>query len=388
MNNPPKIALIAGETSGDQLGGWLMQAVKKQQSYAQFIGVGGESMQAEGLKSLFPMADISLMGVFEILPHILTVKRRLKQTIAFLKQEKPDIVITIDSPGFNFRIARALRDMGQDCPKLIHYVAPSVWSHRPERAKKVAALYDEQLVLFPFEPPYFEKEGLKTTFIGHQVAWEWKTRGNGDAFRKRHHIDANAPLLAVFPGSRNGELNRMLPVIHDTITQIHRVLPTLRVVIQVPSAMKAPLEKETADWMCVPLILTSREEKKDLFAAATAALAKSGTVAIECALAALPAVVMYKANPFSVWLVRRLILIRYVHIANLMADREIIPELLQEQCTASALSAALMPLLTGEPARLTQIEGLQHFAEQLGANDDQSPSDKAARVILGTVLNF
>ena len=384
MNTPPKIAIIAGETSGDQLGGWLMEAIKKQQSYVQFIGVGGERMQAQGLRSIFPMQEISLMGVFEILPHIFTIKRRLKETIRALIQEKPDVVVTIDSPGFNFRIAKALRATGAACPKLIHYVAPSVWSHRPERAKKVATLYDEQLVLFPFEPPYFEKEGLKTTFIGHQVAWEWKSRGDGEAFRKRHRMDQDAPLLAVFPGSRQGELNRMLPVIRTTIEKIHRILPTLRVAIQVPSALKARLEAETSDWMCVPLILTSLEEKKDLFAAATAALAKSGTIAIECALAGLPAVVTYKANPLSVWLVRRLILIQYVHIANLMANRAIIPEFLQEDCTPEKLSSALMPLLTGEPARSQQVSALKQFSNDLGAEDAQSPSDKAASIILGS----
>lgn len=382
MGTPLKIALIAGEISGDQLGGWLMQSLKQADPAVAFIGVGGERMQEQGLKSLFPIQEISLMGVFEILPHVFSLKRRIRETIAYLKAERPDILVTIDSPGFNFRIAKALRNTGKDCPRLIHYVAPSVWSHRPGRAKKVAKLYDHLLVIFPFEPPYFEREGLKTSFIGHQVAWEWRTGGVGAAFRARHAIAVTAPVLAVFPGSRNAELDRMLPAISGAVTILSAQVPGLHVVVQVPESLKARLERETAHWPNKPLVLSNREEKKDFFAAATAALAKSGTVALECAFAGLPAVVTYKANPISVWIVRKLALIRYVHIANLMADREIIPELIQERCTAAYLSTTLQPLLTDETARHRQRDALAAFAGALGAADTQSPSDKAARIIL------
>lgn len=322
------------------------------------------------------------MGVFEILPHIFSLKKRIRETIAYLKQERPDVVVTIDSPGFNFRIARALREMGNDRPRLIHYVAPSVWSHRPERAKTIAGLYDQLLVIFPFEPPYFEREGLKTSFAGHQIAWEWKTRGDGAAFRKRHAFAKDAPLLAVFPGSRNAEITRMLPAITGAIQKIHQQLPQLKIVVQVPAALKTRIARETANWPMPPLILSSHEEKKDLFAAATAALAKSGTIALECALAGLPAVITYKANPISVWLVRRLALIRYVHIANLMANREIVPELIQETCTSAHLSAAILPLLIDSQSRSAQLASLTEFAATLGANDTMSPSDKAAQIIL------
>lgn len=382
MATPLKIALIAGEISGDQLGGWLMQSLKKANPHVRFIGVGGERMQDQGLLSLFSMQELSLMGVFEILPHIFSLKRRIRETIAYLKTEKPDVLITIDSPGFNFRIAKALREMNPR-PRLIHYVAPSVWSHRPERAKKIAALYDHLLVIFPFEPPYFEREGLRTSFIGHQVAWEWKTRGDGAAFRQHHNIPADAPLLAVFPGSRNAELKRMLPAIRGAVTSLYQQVSGLHIVVQVPGSLKNRLMKATSDWpVRPPLILSNTEEKKGLFAASTAALSKSGTVALECALAGLPAIITYKANALSVWLVRRLLTIRYAHIANLIADREIVPELIQERCTAKELSAALRPLLTSHEAREQQRTALSEFATTLGATDSNSPSDKAAALIL------
>jgi lipid-A-disaccharide synthase len=383
-----KIALIAGEVSGDQLGGWLMAALHASPTThhppLSFIGVGGEAMQAQGLKSLFPMQDIALMGVFEILPHLFTIKRRLRETIAYIEAEKPDVLVTIDSPGFCTRIVKALRAKGGHQPKYIHYVAPSVWSHRPERARTFAQLFDHLLVLFPFEPPYFEREGLNTTYIGHQVAFEWNAKGDGAAFRARHSIDETAPLLAVFPGSRHGELNRMLPIFARTITQLHEAVSGLRCVMQVPSHLVERMTREARHWPQAPLILSSTEQKKDLFAAATAALAKSGTVAMECAFAGLPLVVTYKANPISAALVRRLLTIRYVHIANLMADREIIPERIQERCNPKELTAALLPLLRDETARQSQRQALLDFATNLGAADTQSPSDKAAEIILNS----
>ncbi len=381
-----KIAIIAGEVSGDQLGGWLMAALKRQAAEKNIpltiIGVGGESMQAQGLQSIFPMHDIALMGVFEILPHLRTIKRRMRETIDTIVREQPDVVVTIDSPGFSTRVVKAVRAHAEKKPHFIHYVAPSVWSHRPERAKKFATLFDELLVLFPFEPPYFTREGLTTHDIGHEVAWQWREKGDGNAFRARHHIYVDAPLLAIFPGSRHGELKRMLPPFHGAVCRLHKHLPTLRVVIQVPAHHLTHVRQQVASWPGSPIVLPSTEEKKDLFAAATAALSKSGTVAMECAFAGLPLVVTYRANPISIALVRRLLTIRFAHIANIMADREIIPELIQETCTATHLANAVLPLLTSDQARQAQRESLQDFAMHLKAKDAQSPSDKAAAIIL------
>lgn len=379
-----KIALIAGETSGDQLGGWLMQSLKNAHPDITFVGIGGDAMQGQGLSSLFSMHEIALMGFAEILPHILRLKRRIRETVAFIEREQPDALITIDSPGFVFRVVRALRERGNIRPRFIHYVAPSVWAYKPERAAKTAALYDQLLTLLPFEPPYFEKEGMHADYIGHEIAWWWKSKGDGAAFRARHRL-GDAPLLVIFPGSRNGELNRMLPPIAAAVALLQQRIPDLQVALQVPGRFKMRLIAETATWKGKPLILASNEEKKDLFAASTVALAKSGTIGLECALAGLPAVITYRANPLSIWLIRRMVKVQFANLANLLLEREAIPELLQEYCTPEALSTALLPLLTDEKVRDTQKKALVEIASMLGAHDSLSPSDKAAKIILDSL---
>ena len=378
----PKIAIIAGEVSGDQLGGWLMEALKKRRPDIHFIGLGGENMQAQGLTSLFPIRDIALIGIAEILPHIRTITRRIRETVEFLEREKPDMIISIDVPGFALRVLKQLHANGKIRPKLVHYVAPTVWAYRPERAKIVAERYDYLLCLLPFEPPYFEAEKLPTSYIGHEIAWWWKSRGDGAAFRTEHNITSDAPLLAVFPGSRPGEIKRLWPVFKQTIERLAHDIPTLEVVVQVPESLLESMRARTNGWSVRAHILPNTREKKGLFAAATAALAKSGTIGLECALAGLPSIVAYKANPLSVYLLRRMIKVPYVNLANILAGKMIVPELLQENCTPEKLEAALTPLLTSADARHAQQQELTRIADMLGASDNQSPSDKAADILL------
>lgn len=378
-----KIALIAGEISGDQLGGWLMEALKRKRPDITFVGLGGPNMKAQGLDSIFPYADIALIGIAEVLPHALKILKRIDQTVAFLEAEKPDMIISIDVPGFALRVLKKLHANGKIRPKLVHYVAPTVWAYRPERAKIVAERYDHLLCLLPFEPPYFEKENLPTTYIGHEIAWWWKSKGNGPAFRARHGIAEDAPILALFPGSRVGELKRLLPSFGAAIALLKQRIPDLQVVAQLPESLIPQLSAATAHWPVEITMLSSKVDKRDLFAAATAALAKSGTIGLECALAGLPSITAYKANPLSVWLLRKMITTKYVNLANVISGREVIPELLQENCTPEKLADALEPLLIEQAARDEQADSLLEIARQLGAEDAQSPSDKAAHVVLG-----
>ena len=383
MNSPYKIAIIAGETSGDQLGGWLMEALRAKRSDIQFVGLGGPMMQAQGLTSLFPIHEIALIGIAEILPHIFNIRRRIRQTVAMIEREQPDMVVTIDVPGFALRVLKMLHTRGKVRPKLVHYVAPTVWAYRPKRAQIMAERYDHLLCLLPFEPPYFTAEHLPTSFIGHEIAWWWKSRGDRSAFYRRFPIDSTAPLLAVFPGSRKGEIDRLWPTFRATIEQLRVTIPTLQVAIQVPEAQLARMQAETKHWTIAPLLISNADHKKDLFAAATAALAKSGTIALECALAGLPSIVAYKANAVSVFLLRRMIKVRYVNLANILADQMIVPELLQENCTPDKMVAALLPLLTDETARQHQRSELARIAQMLGTGDTKSPSEKAADILLG-----
>lgn len=190
------VFLVAGEASGDILGARLMQALKRRRTDIRFAGVGGERMTAEGMDSLFPMQELSLFGLVEVLPHIPKLRRRLAETVEAVARQRPDVVVTIDSPGFNRRLARSLKPLGIP---LIHYVAPSVWAYRPGRAVKFSRLFDHLLALLPFEPPYFEKVGLDCTHVGHPAVEEAEERGDGAAFRAAHGIAADAPLLLALP---------------------------------------------------------------------------------------------------------------------------------------------------------------------------------------------
>jgi lipid-A-disaccharide synthase len=377
-----KIALIAGETSGDQLGGWLIEALKKKDPSIEFIGLGGTTMQAQGLKSLFPMEDIALMGIAEVLPHYFAIKRRVREMVEHIEAEKPDILITIDSRGFTYRVVEMLKERGIHRPRFIHYVAPSVWVYRPKRVFTAARLFDEIFCLLPFEPPYFDTVGLKASYVGHEIAWYWREKGDGDGFRARHGIAPGTPLLAIFPGSRRGELKKLLPTIRATVTRLKAEIPTLELLVMVPAYLEARLQQEIAHWPAKTHLVLNTQEKRDLFAAATAALAKSGTVALECALAGLPSVTTYKANPLSVAIFRRIVKIKWFNLANILAGRMIIPELMQDDATPEKLSAALKPLLTYEPEREIQLHDLRDVATKLGATDSISPSDKMASAIL------
>ena len=383
MSAAPSIFLIAGETSGDQLGGWLMAALKEKKSDIRFAGVGGPMMVAQGLTSIFPMRDINLFGMAEILPHVLKIKRRIRETVEAIEREKPEIVLSIDSPGFVLRVVKRLRARGIHRPKLVHYVAPTVWAYRPERAAIMAERFDFLLCLLPFEPPYFDAVKLPNRFIGHEIAWWWKSRGDGAAFRTKHGIVANAPLLAVFPGSRNGELKRLWPIFRESITQLKAHIPTLQVVIQVPPHLVERVRAEVKNLTIPRLVLPNTEDKKNLFAAATAAIAKSGTIGLECALAGLPSIIAYRMNALTARALRRMIIIKYANLANLLADRMIIPELIQEDCTAEKITAQMLPLLTDTTARETQRRALVGVADQLGVNDAHSPSEKASEIVLG-----
>lgn len=385
MNAPLKIAVIAGETSGDQLGGWLMEALRAKRSDIQFVGLGGPMMAAQGLTSLFPIREIALIGIAEILPHIFNIRRRIRETVEMIEREKPDLVVTIDVPGFVLRVLKMLHARGIVRPKLVHYVAPTVWAYRPERAKIVAERYDHLLCLLPFEPPYFTAENLPTSFIGHEIAWWWKSRGDSNSFYKLFQLDSTAPLLAVFPGSRKGEIDRLWPSFRAAIETLRVNIPNLQVAIQVPEVLLPRMQAETKNWSVAPLLISNADHKKDLFAASTAALAKSGTIGLECALARLPSIIAYKANALSAFLLRRMIKVKYVNLANILADKMVIPELIQENCTAEKMVEALQPLLTDETARNAQRVELTRIAEQLGTGDAQSPSEKAADILLGLV---
>ena len=377
----PLIVLIAGEPSGDVLGGRLMAALKRQQA-VRFAGVGGPNMAAEGLQSLFPMAELSIMGLAEVLPHVPHLLGRIRETVAEITRLRPAAVITIDSPGFNFRVAKRLE--GLDAP-IIHYVAPTVWAWRPGRARKIATFLDHLLALLPFEPPYFDAVHLPCTFVGHPVVESGADEGDGQAMRQRHGIGATDPLICLLPGSRRSETSRLLPVFSDTLALLVAVRPNLRAVIAVAGDVAPDVREAIATWPGRPVVVSDDGDKYGAFAAADVALAASGTVVLELAMAGTPTIVTYKVNALSAWLARRIIRVPYVNLVNIVLGREAVPELLQEDCQPDKLADAVERLLDDEFVRRQQKEASKEALSRLGGEGGVSPSNRAARVVLDLI---
>lgn len=378
-----KIYLIAGEPSGDLLGARLMRGLQEQTNHEiEFFGIGGPNMEAEGLTSLFPMRELSIMGLAEIIPHIPKILKRIKQTITHVETVKPDCLVTIDAPGFTFRVAKKLK--GKGIP-LCHYVAPSVWAWKPKRAKKVAQFLDHLMTLLPFEPPYFEKEGLATTFVGHSVIESDVDEADGDAFRVRHGIPKDVPVLCLLPGSRQGETSQLLPVFKEALVLIRAQVPNLRIVLPTVSTVSQMVRENTADWRIPILIVEGDAEKFATFKAANVALAASGTVSLELALAKTPTVITYRMKKMTHWLAKRLIKVKYASIVNLLHDREVMPELIQDDCTPENIAAEVLKLLQKDRLNSTQHDDLESAMVMLGKGQPDLPSHRAAKCVLSLI---
>lgn len=380
----PLLFIIAGEPSGDALGARLMAACKRLTGgRVRFAGIGGEKMIAEGLESLFPMGELTLFGVFELLPHLPNLLRRMDQTVAEVLRLRPDAVIGIDSPGFTVRIAKRVKAEAPGIP-LIHYVAPTVWAWKPKRAAKYAAIYDHLLAILPFEPPYFEREGLACSFVGHSVVESGAGQGDAARFRAAHGLPDEARIIVVLPGSRKGEVSRLMPDFRATLERLKPTHPNLVAVVPTVATVRDRVAAGLADWPVRTVLVEGDAAKHDAFAAAEVALAASGTVALELALARLPMVIAYRLNPVTVALYRRFIRIKYVNLVNLMLDRMLVPELLQEECRPDRLAAELARLLDDPAARAAQVEGVAEVARWLGQGGTP-PSERAARVVLDVI---
>lgn len=370
MQHAPQIYIIAGEHSGDQLGAGLMQALK-QQSGCNFQGVGGKGMMKQGLTSLFDMQDISVMGFTEIVPHLFRITSRIRQTVQDIIEKKPDILITIDSPGFCFRVIKALRKHNAAPPLCVHYVAQTVWAYKPGRAVKAANLLDGLMTLFAFEVPYFTKHGLNTQWVGHPAAWH---------VHPKQHTE-NTINLALFPGSRNAELKRHMPLYRAVCERLASTHPTLQATMPVPENLHALATQLSADWPC-PLNIVPSAQKQDVLNHAQAALCKSGTITLECGLSETPMVITYKANPISVWVVRRTVQTQFAGLPNILLEREAVPELIQEKAQPDAIAQALAPLLSETAERTTQKQALHQLRHLLLPSSEKNPSELAAAYVL------
>ena len=374
------IYLVAGEPSGDLLGARLIAGLRALDGGLQFAGVGGEAMRDAGLPSLFPQADLAVMGLAEVLPRIPRIIARLDQTVVDIAAKKPAAIVTIDSWGFNRRLIDRLKKAGIAAPR-IHMVAPMVWAWRAKRVHELRGRVDLLLCLFPNEPALFEAAGTAALHIGHPVLESGADTGDAAAFRARHGLPPDALLVSVLPGSRRSEIARLLPPFGATLERVAKARPGLRAVVPTVETVAAQVADRVRGWPVPAMVVHGARERYDAFAASRAALAASGTVTLELAMAGVPMVIGYKMNPATVFFARRLIKIEHASLPNILAGRAVVPELLQENCTPERLAAALDPLLDDGPAREAQQAGLDEALALLGRGAD-SPSRKAAQAIL------
>ena len=377
----PLIYLLAGEASGDTIGGRLMAALVAARPGLAFAGVGGPRMQAMGLDSLFPMADLAVMGLMEVLPRVRLLRRRVHEAAADIVARRPDIVVSIDAPGFMLHVLKRVAPSGV---KRVHYVAPQVWAWREHRVKSFPGIWDELLCLLPFEVAYFASHGLPARFVGHPVLESGAGSGDGAAFRLRHRIAPQAPVLVLMPGSRRSEAPRLLPVFRATLALLAQDSPDLVPVVPVSPAVAEVVQRATSDWPLRPVIVTDLADKHDAYAAASAALTKSGTSTLELALAGVPMAVTYRVNAVSAWMARRMIRVKHVAMVNLLAGRAIVPELLQQECRPDRLAAVVRQMLRDPAVAAAQRAAFGPLLAGLHP-PGETPSAAAAREILAVL---
>ena len=378
------IFLVTGEPSGDALGGALIAALRRRtDGKLRIAGIGGERMREQGLESLVPLGDLAIAGVAEVLPRAPMILRRVRETVKAIRALRPDAVVTIDSSGFTWRVAHGLRRRGESLP-LIHYVAPMVWAWRAGRARRMARWYDHLMTLLPFEPPYFERVGLSCRYVGHPVLESGADRGEGHRFRTAYGLDDHDLLITVLPGSRGGEVRRLLPIFSSALEILATKIGAFRVVVPTVATVATAVADGVSGWPGSPIVVLQPRDKYDAVAASSAALAASGSVALELALARLPMVVAYRLNPLTEAVLDRAVKVRQVNLVNLLLDEPVVPELLGPNCTPQRVAASLAEIIDDEQVRAAHRRGYDRAVRRL-ESDGVPPSLRAADQILELV---
>ena len=375
----PHVFLVAGEESGDRLGGALIAAIKRRAPGARFSGVGGLHMTIEGVQSLFALGDLAIIGFSAVPASLPKILRRIRETADAVIAALPDVLVIIDSPEFTHRVARRVRAIAPKIP-IVDYVCPSVWAWRPGRASAMRSYVDHVLALLPFEPAAMRKlGGPRCTFVGHPLSEHFSDlRPNAEEARRRL---SDPPVLLVMPGSRAAEIQRMAgtfgmaaALVSDRIGGLEAVVP------MVPRL--ADMVREAVKWWQVPTrVVTSPDEKGAAFRIARAALTKSGTSTLELAVAGVPMVAGYKVSPVEELIARLMIKVPSMILANLVLGEKVVPELLQRACTPAELAKILQPLMSDTPERLHQVEAFARL-DSIMEIGKAVPSDRAAAVAL------
>lgn len=378
----PHIFLVAGEESGDRLGGSLIAALKQRVPGARFSGVGGAHMADEGVVSPFPLGDLAIIGVSAILGSLPKILARIREAADAVITANPDVLVIIDSPEFTHRVARRVRKIAPHIP-IVDYVCPSVWAWRSGRARAMRFYVDHVLALLPFEPAAMKRlGGPPTTFVGHPLSERiGMLRPNADEARRRL---SDPPVLLVLPGSRSGEIRRMAGVFGEAVGLVAQRVGPLEVVVPSIPRLAAAVQAATSTWPVPVRIVTSPEDKDAAFRIARAALSKSGTSTLELALAGVPMAAAYQVSFIEEMIGRAFIRVKSFILANLVLDENVVPEFLQHFCTPENLAGALVPLLADTPERRRQIEAFARL-DGIMAIGTAIPSDRAAEVILACV---
>jgi lipid-A-disaccharide synthase len=381
VSRPLTVMLVAAEASGDDRGAGLAQALRRRLGEGvRFVGVGGQQMAAEGVDSPFDISEISILGLAEGLMAYPRILQRVNDTVAVAAHEKPDVAILIDSWGFTIRVARRLRQAHPDLP-LVKYVGPQVWATRPGRARTLARAVDHLLTIHAFDAPLFEAEGLPVTFVGNAaLSLDFST---ADAGRLRTQIGAGPddPILLVLPGSRPSEIDRMLPPFEAAIRLLKAERPGLHVVVNAASTVADAVRSRVAGWPHRAHVVEGEAAKLDAMKAATVALACSGTVTTELALAGAPMVVAYRLGPVTYALLKRLIRTRFITLFNIAAQEFVAPELIQAECNGPALAREVALRLDDPALRQAQIAAQSAALDRMGRGGPD-PSDAAAAAVL------
>ncbi|WP_298862969.1 lipid-A-disaccharide synthase [uncultured Sulfitobacter sp.] len=378
-----RVFILAGEPSGDKLGGALMAGLKSLRPDVSFEGIGGVQMQAEGLRSRFDMDELSVMGLAEVLPKYRHLKRRIAETAQAVIETRPDVLITIDSPDFSLRVAKLVK-AGSDI-RTVHYVAPTVWAWRAGRAAKMARHIDHVLALFPFEPPLMRAAGMRCDFVGHPVVAEpVATKAEADMFRQRHSLGSK-PLLMVLPGSRRGEVARLGERFGHAIKALKAKHPDMQIVVPAAGPVADAVVNLTASWPDT-VVLDPRggdyeaamAQKRAAFQAADIALAASGTVSLELAASRTPMVIAYDMSPLSRFIISRMMLVDTVTLVNLVSETRAVPEFIGKACTPKAIAQGIEDVIASPDAQRTAMDLTM---ERLGRGGE-APGLRAARAVL------
>ncbi len=387
-----RLFLVAGEPSGDRLGAALMAGLKHlAEDDIEFHGIGGPMMQAEGLQTLFPMEELSVIGLTEILANYRRLAARVTDTAQAVLAMKPDALITIDIPEFSLRVASKVKAAAPHQPT-VHYVAPTVWAWRPKRARKMARSIDHVLALLPFEPPYMQAEGMSCDFVGHPVVTEPQaTEAEIAAFRAKYGLGAG-PNILVLPGSRRSEIERLAPTFGEALRPVLARHPGAQVILPAAPAVAGLLGDKVARWPGKPIVLDPRGQTADAFAAekragfavADVALAASGTVSLELAASETPMVIAYDMSWLSRKMVSSMLRVDTVTLVNLVSDSRAVPEFLGEACRPGPVAEALNRLLDDEATRLEQLDAMALTMQRLGRGGE-APGIRAARSVLSVI---